>query len=330
MSLLEQSKLGTGKEVLVRPSRIRNGLSLRPHRFSTPRKFGQQNGAAYIFLAPWLVGFFVLTLGPMIASLYLSFTDYELFTAPNWVGVDNYHRMFFEDRRYIQALKVTSTFVFLSVPLKLMFALLVAMILNRGISGLGLYRSIYYLPSLLGGSVAVAIMWRQIFSYNGLVNQLLEKIGVQGPSWISNPDYALHTLVILAVWQFGSPMVIFLAGLKQIPQDLYDASAIDGAGRVSQLLHITIPLLTPIIFFNLVMQIIGSYQAFTSAFIVSGGTGGPADSTLFYTLYLYQRGFTEFDMGYASAMAWVLLAIIAASTAVAFLSSKYWVHYDDN
>ena len=329
MSSFKHMESSAGEQAPARRGHRRSILGLRSQGSASTRKFGTQNRAAYVFLAPWLVGFFVLTLGPMIASLYLSFTDYELFTAPKWVGTENYHRMFFDDRRFAQALQVTTTYVLLSVPLKLIFALAVAMILNRGIGGLGIYRSIYYLPSLLGGSVAVAIMWRQIFSYNGLVNQLLEKIGIKGPSWISNPNYALHTLVILAVWQFGSPMVIFLAGLKQIPQDLYDASAIDGAGRWTQLFKITIPLLTPIIFFNLVMQIIGSFQAFTSAFIVSGGTGGPADSTLFYTLYLYQRGFTEFAMGYASAMAWVLLAIIAAATTVAFLSSKYWVHYDD-
>lgn len=288
-----------------------------------------QNRAAYIFLAPWITGFFLLTLGPMIASLYLSFTDFDLFSSPSWIGVKNYHRMFFDDRRYMQSLKVTSTYVILSVPLKLVFALLVAMLLNRGLRGVGLYRSVYYLPSLLGGSVAIAIMWRQIFAYNGVVNYALAFVGIDGPSWISTPDYALYTLVVLAIWQFGSPMVIFLAGLKQIPQDLYDASAVDGAGRVSQFFRITIPLLTPIIFFNLVMQMIGAYQAFTSAYIVSGGSGGPADSTLFYTLYLYEEGFTNFAMGYASAMAWVLLAIIAVSTAVAFLSSKYWVHYGD-
>lgn len=329
MSLLEQTDGSGGGRTDVRPLTRKTGRKLWRRRATSGGKYGQHNRIAYLFMAPWLVGFFVLTLGPMVASFYLSLTDYELFSPPEWVGVDNYRQMFTADRRYFQSLRVTSTYVFLSVPLKLMFALGVAMILNRGLRGLGLYRSIYYLPSLLGGSVAVAIMWRQIFSYDGLINQVLERIGIDGPSWISNPTYALHTLVVLAVWQFGSPMVIFLAGLKQIPQDLYDASAIDGAGRVSQLFRITIPLLTPIIFFNLVMQVIGSYQAFTSAYIVSGGTGGPADSTLFYTLYLYQRGFTEFQMGYASAMAWVLLTIIAIATAAAFFSSKYWVHYDD-
>jgi multiple sugar transport system permease protein len=289
----------------------------------------KENIAAYVFLTPWLLGFFVLTLGPMVASLYLSLTDFELFTPPEWLGLDNYRRLFTADRRYLHALQVTFSFVFLSVPLKLAFALFIAMLLNRGLRGLGFYRSIYYLPSLLGGSVAIAIMWRQVFSKDGLVNQILAQFGIVGPSWISNPNYALYTLVALAVWQFGAPMVIFLAGLKQIPQDLYDAAAIDGAGALSKFFRVTVPLLTPIIFFNFLMQMIGSYQAFTSAYVVSGGSGGPADSTLFYTLYLYERGFTNFEMGYASAMAWILLAIIAVSTAVAFLSSKYWVHYAD-
>lgn len=289
----------------------------------------RQNGVAFLFLAPWIIGFIVLTLGPILASLYLSMTQYDLFNPPIWAGLDNYYRLFFGDPRYYQALKVTFTYVFLSVPLKLAFALAVALMLNRAIAGLGVYRAIYYLPSLLGGSVAVAIMWRQIFAYDGIINQILLNFGISGPSWISSPDYALYTLVSLAVWQFGSPMVIFLAGLKQIPQDLYDAAAVDGAGPWTKFFNITLPLLTPIIFFNFVMQLIGSFQAFTPSFIVSGGTGGPADSTLFYTLYLYEQGFTNFHMGYASAMAWILVGIIGTATALAFLSARYWVHYGD-
>ena len=285
---------------------------------------------AFLFLAPWLVGLVCLTAGPILASLYLSLTDYDLFTAPEWIGLANYQRLFFEDARYWQSLKVTFEYVFLSVPLKLAFALLLAMVLNRGLRGLGLYRSIYYLPSLLGGSVAIAIMWRQIFSYDGVINDVLWTLfEIEGPSWISNPDYSLYTIVALAVWQFGSPMVIFLAGLKQIPQELYDAAAVDGAGPFTQFFAVTLPLLTPIIFFNFVMQLIGAFQAFTPSYIISDGTGGPADSTLFYTLYLYEQGFTDFKMGYASAIAWVLVGIIASATAVSFISAKYWVHYGD-
>jgi multiple sugar transport system permease protein len=289
----------------------------------------RQNGVAFLFLAPWVCGILVLTLGPILASLYLSLTNYDLFTAPVWAGLANYKRLFFEDARYYQALKVTFTYVALSVPLKLAFALGVALVLNRGLSGLGFYRSVYYLPSLLGGSVAIAIMWRQLFAYDGIVNEFLLQFGFDGPSWISNPAYALYTLVTLSIWQFGSPMVIFLAGLKQIPQELYDAAAVDGAGPWRKFLNVTLPLLTPIIFFNFVMQLINSFQAFTPSFIISNGTGGPADSTLFYTLYLYEQGFTNFQMGYASAMAWVLVAIIGTTTGLAFMSARYWVHYGD-
>lgn len=285
--------------------------------------------AAYLFLAPWFVGLLGLTVGPMLVSLYLSFTDFNLLTAPEWTGLANYERMFTVDDRYLQALRVTFIYVLVSVPLELAFALFVAVILNRGLGGLGAYRAIYYLPSLLGGSVAVAIMWRQIFGDDGVVNSVLTVFGVPARSWVSSPDTALGTLILLRVWQFGAPMVIFLAGLRQIPQSLYDAAAVDGAGPIARFVRITIPLLTPIIFFNLVLQVIGAFQAFTPAFIVSRGTGGPADSTLFYTLYLYQEGFTNFRMGYAAAMAWVLLIIIALFTAANFLTARLWVHYDD-
>jgi multiple sugar transport system permease protein len=236
----------------------------------------------------------------------------------------------FGDIRFLDALRVTAIYVFLSVPLKLAFALLIAMLLNRGLRGLGIYRAVYYVPSLLGGSVAIAILWQQVFGQNGIVNQGLALIGIKGlGSWIANPNTALLTLVILAVWQFGSPMLIFLAGLKQIPPEMYEAASMDGAGKFSQFFKITVPLLTPIIFFNLVLQMIGAFQAFTPAFIISNGNGAPYDSTLFYTLYIYLQGFGYFHMGYASAMAWVLLMIIAVFTAVAFSSSRFWVFYQD-
>ena len=285
----------------------------------------------YLFLAPWLAGFFLLTLGPTLVSLYLSFTDFDLLRAPQWVGAANYERIFTSDPKFWSSVAVTLTYVVLSVPLKLGFALAVAMWLNRGIAGLGIYRAIFYLPSLLGGSVAVAILWKQVFGYDGLINQLLWlAFGVNGPSWISNPETSLYTLVLLSVWQFGSPMIIFLAGLRQIPRDLYEAASIDGATPRQQLTKITLPLLAPVIFFNLVLQTIEAFKAFTPAFIISGGTGGPVDSVLFYTLYLYQQGFAYFRMGYASALAWILLLTIAAFTALAFLSQRYWVYYEDD
>ncbi len=289
----------------------------------------RESVAAYVFLLPWLIGFFVLTLGPLLASLYFSFTDFDLLTPPLWIGLDNFVEMFTQDRRFKAALGVTFRYVVFSVPLSLAFALLVAMLLNREIRGIGVYRAVYYLPSLLGGSVAIAILWRQIFGKEGVVNQVLALFGIVGPSWISTPQFALNTLIILHIWQFGASMLIFLAGLKQIPQDLYDAAAVDGAGPMSKFFRITVPMLTPVIFFNLIMGIIGAFKAFTSAYVVSGGSGGPLDSTLFYTLYLYKKGFTDFEMGYASAMAWVLLLIIAACTALVFRSSRLWVHYED-
>lgn len=284
--------------------------------------------AAYVFLIPWILGLVLLTLGPMLASLGLSFTDYNLLQAPNWIGFDNFARMLADDR-LMNALRVTFTYVAVSVPLQLMLALALAMVLDRGLRGLPIYRSVFYLPSLLGSSVAIAILWKQIFGTTGLVNQVLAFFDIPGAGWISNPNTALGTLIILHVWTFGSPMIIFLAGLRQIPRMYYEAASVDGAGPWRKFVKITLPLLSPIIFFNLVLQIIGSFQSFTQAFIVSGGTGGPSDSTMFYTLYLYQQGFGNFQMGYASALAWLLLLIVGAFTALNFLASKYWVFYDD-
>lgn len=284
--------------------------------------------AAALFLAPWFLGLVLITAGPLLASGYLSFTDYNLLRAPEFVGLDNFSRML-EDTRLHQALWVTLVYVALSVPLQLAAALGLALLLDRGMRGLSFYRSAFYLPSLMGGSVAIAILWRQVFGSGGLVNLVLGWFGIEGHGWVSHPDYALGTLVILQVWMFGAPMVIFLAGLRQIPDMYYEAASLDGASKLQQFRSVTIPLLTPIIFFNLVLQIINSFQSFTQAYVVSGGTGGPADSTLFYTLYLYQEGFRNLNMGYASAMAWLLLAIIAGLTAVNFFASKYWVFYND-
>ncbi|WP_248927042.1 carbohydrate ABC transporter permease [Paenibacillus hamazuiensis] len=292
-------------------------------------KLWKKNRVAYLFLLPWLVGLFVLTLGPMVNSFYYSLTKFDLISPPKFVGLENYKTMFTADPRYFTSLKVTFTYVFTSVPLKLIFALLVAALMNRGLRGLGFYRTLYYLPTLLGGSVAIAVLWRKIFGASGIVNQFLLKFGIHAPDWIANPKYALYSIVALSVWQFGSSMIIFLAGLKQIPQDFYEAAQVDGASKIKQFFFITIPLLTPVIFFNLVIQLIGAFQAFTQSFIISGGQGGPIDSTLFYTLYLYLKGFAFYEMGYASAMAWVLLLIIGVFTAVIFASSKYWVHYGD-
>ncbi|MDQ1289437.1 MAG: pectin-derived oligosaccharide transport system permease protein [Actinomycetota bacterium] len=296
------------------------------------RREGEQGGeglVAAFFLAPWFVGLFLITAGPIAASAYLSLTDFALIDAPEWIGLDNYREMW-GDPRFWAALKATTLYVVVSVPLQLAFALALAVVLDRGLRGLWIYRSVFYLPSLLGGSVAIAVLWRQMFGTYGLVNRLLGLLGWDSPpGWVSTPEYALWTLVLLHVWTFGSPMVIFLAGLRQIPRMYYEAASVDGAGRVRRFFWITLPLLTPIIFFNLVLQVINSFQSFTQAFVISGGTGGPVDSTLFYTLYLYQRGFGELEMGYASAMAWVLLLVVGLVTGLNFLASRWWVFYGD-
>jgi multiple sugar transport system permease protein len=306
-----------------------NLRKVKTRRTGKPSRAERKEGrAAYLFLLPWMLGMVLLTIGPMVVSLYLSFTDYNLLQAPQWIGLDNFTRML-DDSRLHNSFGVTLQFVFISVPLQLIAALLLAVVLDRGLRGLAIYRSIFYLPSLLGGSVAIAVLWRQIFGIEGLVNQLLALVGIEGQGWVSSPDTALDTLVILSVWTFGAPMIIFLAGLRQIPAMYYEAASVDGASRKRQFFKITLPLLSPIIFFNLVLQIIGAFQSFTQAFVVSNGSGGPADSTMFYTLYLYQTGFNNFDMGYASAMAWVLLVVIAVFTAINFFASKYWVFYDD-
>lgn len=284
--------------------------------------------AGYLFLLPWLVGFFGLTLIPMIASLYFSFTQYDMLTPAIPVGLKNYESLF-ADGRFINSLKVTFKYVIVSVPLQLAFALLVALMLKKNRRGVKVYRAMYYLPSLFGVSVAVSILWRQLFNKEGVFNQILAVFGIEGKNWIATPSSALNTLIVLAVWQFGASMVIFLASLKQIPEDYYEAATLDGAGKIAQFFRITLPLLTPMVFFNIVMQVINAFQSFNSAYIISNGSGGPLDSTLFYSLYLYIKAFNHFQMGYASAMAWILLLIIAVVTGLMFLFAKFWVFYDD-
>src|SRR5690606_25005214 len=226
-----------------------------------------------------------------------------------FIGIDNYAAVF-QDPKFFKSMGVTLLYVCLSVPLQLALALTLALMLEKGIRWLGVYRAGFYLPSLLGASVAIALLWRQIFEVDGLVNAVLSIFGVPGRNWLFDPDTALLTLVLLHVWTFGSPMIIFLAGLKEIPKELIEAATVDGAGYGRRLKDIVLPLLTPMIFFNLVLQTVGAFQSFNQAYIVSGGTGGPVDSTLFYTLYVYIVGFVEYRMGYASALAWVLVVFI--------------------
>ncbi|MHC3467978.1 carbohydrate ABC transporter permease [Streptomyces sp. 7R007] len=282
----------------------------------------EREGAAWVFLSPWVLGATVLTLLPMAVSLYLSFTDYDLFNPPHWVGLRNYTQMFTQDPRYWRSVLTTLTYVAIAVPLQLALALVVALALKTMKRGKGFYRSAFYAPSLLGASMSIALVWRALFNDGGTVDHLT---GTGG--WINKPGWALLAVALLTVWQFGAPMVIFLAGLQQIPGELYEAAAVDGAGRWRQFVSVTVPMLSPVLFFNLVLQTIQAFQVFTPAFAVSAGKGGPADSTLVYTLYLYDRGFVASHMGYASAMAWVLLVVIGAVTAVLFRTSRSWVFY---
>ncbi|MBB6732467.1 carbohydrate ABC transporter permease [Cohnella zeiphila] len=285
-----------------------------------------RNVAGYVFISPWLIGFLLLTLWPIAQSFYLSFTDYSMLADPVWTGLANYRHMFGDDDSFTKSLKVTFTFVLFSVPLKLFFSLMVAMLLAKNLRGMNVYRTLIYFPSLIGGSIAVSVLWRNMFGADGYINAILAWFGIAGKGWISSPDTALGTLILLNTWQFGSTMVIFLAGLKQVPQELYEAAAVDGAGSFRRFFRITLPMLSPVMFFNLVLGIINSFQMFTAAFVIT--KGGPVQSTYVYAMFLYEKAFKHFQMGYASALAWVLLAIVAALTAINFLVSRYWVFYE--
>jgi len=280
-------------------------------------------GMAYV--SPYIIGLFLFTAFPFLASLYLSFTDYDLLSTPEWVGLDNYERLFTRDRTFAKSLNVTLLYVFMTVPLKLAFALLVAVVLNYKLKAIGLFRTAYYVPSVLGGSIAIAVLWRYSFAEAGLVNMGLTAVGMEPVNWFGDPQNALFTLTLLRCWQFGSAMVIFLAALQSVDKSLYEASSIDGAGKWQQFRYITVPLITPVIFFNLIMQTVQAFQEFNGPYIITNG--GPLKSTYLLPLYIYDKAFKSFDMGYASAIAWVLFVIIMVLTLIAFWSSKKWVYY---
>lgn len=303
------------------------GSAIPVRRQSKAKRFFKDNIFGYVFILPWLLGFLLLTLWPMLKSLYLSFTDYNLLNDPVWVGVDNYVEMFTNDKLFFDSLGRTFRFVIFAVPLKMIFSLIVAMLLNRNLRGMSIYRTLMYLPSLIGGSVAVSMLWRNMFGLDGYINVIMEFLGLPKQAWIANPRIALNTIILLAVWQFGSTMIIFLGGLKQIPPELYESASIDGAGPIRQFFSITLPMLSPTIFFNLILGIIQSFQQFNSAFLVT--KGGPAYSTYLYALMLYEKAFVSFRMGYAAGLAWILLVIIGIFTVLNFVLSKYWVFYDD-
>jgi oligogalacturonide transport system permease protein len=280
-------------------------------------------GMAYV--SPYVIGLMIFTTFPFLASLYLSFTDYDLLSRPEWVGLDNYERLFTRDRTFSKSLTVTLLYVFLTVPLKLVFALGIAVVLNYKLKAIGLFRTAYYVPSILGGSVAIAVLWRYMFAEVGLVNMALTGIGLDPVNWFGDPTNALFTLTLLRCWQFGSAMVIFLAALQSVDKSLYEAAAIDGANKWHEFRHITVPLITPVIFFNLIMQTVQAFQEFNGPYIITDG--GPLKGTYLLPLYIYDKAFKSFDMGYASAVAWILFVIIMALTLLAFWSSKKWVYY---
>ncbi|HZU93903.1 MAG TPA: sugar ABC transporter permease [Microbacterium sp.] len=328
MSTTETRTLVTEKPS-SRARQLRSGR--RPeHEYTRPGQRARnrkETAAGYAFLTPWLVGFFGLTALPMVYSLYLSFTKYNIFQPPKWIGLDNYIRMFTKDQNFIQSSEITLVYVFVGTPITLAAALGVAMLLNYRDKGSGFFRSAFYAPSLIGGSVSVAIVWRAMFSAEGPVDSGLQIFGIDLGGWIGNPAMILPMMILLHVWQFGSTMVIFLAGLKQIPKELYEAAEMDGANAWRRFQAVTIPMLSPVMFFNLLLGLIGAFQVFASAYVISNGTGGPAGMTNFITVYLYKRGFSDGQMGYAAAIAWVLLIVVAIIAFILFRTQRSWVHY---
>ena len=285
-----------------------------------------KSNIGFFYILPWLIGFLVFKLYPFGSSLIYSFSDFNLHKGITEWGLMNYQEAF-TSTKITTALSTTFKYAFITVPLKLAFALFIAYILNFKIKGVNFFRTAYYIPSILGGSVAISVLWKAIFRDEGLVNTALGFFGIQGPSWLSDPGYALFIICFLRVWQFGSAMVIFLAALKAIPEDLYEAATIDGAGKWKQFFSITLPLLTPVIFYNLITQICQAFQEFNGPYIIT--QGGPRNSTTLISLLVYNYGFKQNDFGMASALAWIMFIIVLVFTAAAFLSQKYWVYYGD-
>jgi multiple sugar transport system permease protein len=286
----------------------------------------QEALACYLCIAPWVLGFLIFTLGPMLASLYMGLTDWSMTRGPRWVGADNYVAIVTRDQVFWRALRNTAYYVLGHVPLQLALAFVVALLLNNPIRGVSIYRAVFYLPSVFSG-VAVALMWSWIFNPNvGFINQALGLVSVRGPGWIFDEDWAMPSLILMSLWPLGGPMVIFLAGLQGIPTQLYEAAQVEGANWWQRLWHVTVPLMSPVLFFNLVISMIGSFQVFERAYVMTGG--GPNYATMVYVLYLYQNAFQAFKMGYASALAWILFLIILALTVVQFRIGRRWVFYE--
>jgi multiple sugar transport system permease protein len=286
----------------------------------------------YLLISPWLIGFVVFTLGPMIASLLLSLTRYNITTTPVFVQFENYIKLFTDDPKFWHSLGITVRFALVAIPLSLTFGFVLALLLNQNVPGLAFWRTIYYLPSVIAG-VAVAILWSLIFNPRfGILNWLLGLVGIDGPGWLASPDWAIPALIIMSLWSVGGGMIIYLSGLQSIPTALYEAAELDGANSTQRLFYITLPLMSPVIFYNLVIGIISTFQYFTEVYVITAtadtGLGGPAEATLFYNVYLYSNAFRYLNMGYASAMAWVLFLIVLVLTLLIFRSSAFWVYYE--
>lgn len=284
--------------------------------------------AGYLFISPWLIGFIVFFLGPIIASLVLSFTRWNIVGDPTWVGLDNYMQIFTEDLRFKKAVEVTLTYSIFYLPLEVICGIGLAVLMNLKLRGIGIFRTLFYMPSVVP-QVAAALVWVWMLNQRyGVINTLLNTVGVDGPNWLGSPNYVLPSLILIALWGVGGSAIIYLAGLQNIPEVLYEAATVDGANMFQKFFRITLPLLTPTIFFQLVLGLIGVFQTFTPAFIAAGETGGPLQSGLFYMLYIYNRGFISLRMGYASALAWIMTAFILVVTVIVLRSSQYWVYYE--
>ncbi len=298
---------------------------MKKQKMSFKKKMRQNVG--FLFILPWLAGFLIFKLYPFASSLFYSFTDYNLFKGITKFTLDNYVDIF-STPKITRALGVTFKYAFMTVPLKLVAALFVAYILNFKLKGVKFFRTAYYIPSILGGSVAIAVLWKAVFKDEGLLNALLGIFGAERINWLSDPSLALFVICLLRVWQFGSAMVIFLAALKNVPEELYEAAAIEGAGKWRQFFSVTVPLITPIIFYNLVTQLCQAFQEFNGPYIIT--EGGPRNSTTLISLLIYNSAFKNYEMGMASAMAWVMFVILLIFTVIAFVSQKYWVYYSDD
>ena len=289
------------------------------------RKYPKNWRWGLLFILPWLLGFLILQAYPLIMSLYYSFTNFSILSEGKWVGFDNYIRLFTKDKYFLKSFFLTFKYALMSVPMKLVMALIVAMILNMRLKGIN--RTVYYLPSIMGGSVAISILWRFMFMKEGMLNKMLGAVHIPAVDWLGDPDIALVTISLLVIWQFGSSMVLFLAGLKNVPTELYEAASVDGANKWVQFWNITFPMLTPVVFFNLIMQIIHALQEFTSAFIITNG--GPNHGTYLMGVKIYEDAFQNLKMGYASASSWVMFVAILLITLLVFRSSSAWVFYND-